>query len=159
MSRRYPRHPRRRKLSNTTDLLDKAKKLCTPQTDYRLAKTLKVSVARMSNWRRGKAHPDALACMALARHLGMEFADVLAYVEEDRARAPEAKLQWAAVLPRLLPSIAIGSFLLAGAQDLIGGKIYTPGTAPTVTAVQPVVGLPIYTLCAIQPWSPEPRPA
>jgi DNA-binding XRE family transcriptional regulator len=108
-----------------------------PPTDYRLAKTLGVSPARLSNWRREKNKPDALACMKLAKVLGMEFADVLAYVEEDRARNIEAKQQWAAILPRLLPSIAIGSFLLAGAQDLIGGKIYTPGKA-TITAASKV---------------------
>lgn len=142
MRRRYPPRPRRGKVHNTIALLDKAKKLCSPQTDYRLAKTLGVSVARMSNWRRGINAPDTLTAWKLAKLLKMDPSEVIAYIEEDRAIAAKDPTRvefWKQQLPRILPSIAIGTALLLAAKGtLIGGDL--GGTHWTLAH------LPLYTL-------------
>jgi len=109
-------------MSNTAKLLDKARELCVPATDYRLAKTLGVSAGRMSNWRRGK-FPDNEAAFKLADLLGIPATEVIAYIEADRAKTDQQRSFWSAHLSRALPSIAIASAgLLALGGSLIGGK-------------------------------------
>ncbi len=112
-------------MHNTKALLDKALRLCSPPTDYELAKRLSTSRQRVSNWRRGLSAPDNEAAFRLAKLLGMQTLDVIAYFEEDRATAASDKQKmefWRHQLPRILPAIAIGTgLLLALGGTLIAG--------------------------------------
>lgn len=109
-------------MRNTTKILDRARDMCSPPTDYQLAKRLEVPRATVSNWRRGINSPDNQAAWKLAKILGLPTTDVIAYFEADRARDPTKRAWWESQLPRALPSIAIASAsLLAIWGTLIGG--------------------------------------
>ena len=88
-------------MSNTIALLDKAKDLCEPATDYRLSKRLGISHATVSRCRNRGGTLDNRAVRELALFLGQPFEDVLALIELDRAKTPKARAYWERVAPRL----------------------------------------------------------
>lgn len=94
--------------------------MCSPQTDYQLAKTLRVSRFRFSHWRRGKATPDNEVAWRLAQLLDMPITDVIAYFERDRATDPDKRAFWERQLPRLLPAIATA---IAASSTALGGAL------------------------------------
>jgi len=102
-------------MRNTEILLDKAKRLCTPESDYELARRLEVTPQRLSNWRCQNSVPDNEVAFRLAKLLRMPVADVIGYFEEDKANTPKKKAFWKNQLPRVLSSIAIGAALLHAA--------------------------------------------
>lgn len=102
-------------MRNVPKLLDRARELCSPPTDYQLAKRLDVSPQRLSNWRRQDSGPDNEAAWKLAKMLGLPITDVIAYIEEDKARDPKKRAWWEAQLPRVLSAIAIAAALYSGA--------------------------------------------
>ena len=113
-------------MRNTIALLDRARKLCIPPTDYQLAKRLEVTPQRLSNWRRQSSVPDNQVAFRLAKLLEMPTTDVIAYFEEDKAKDDKTREFWRCQLPRLLPSIAIavtatlagqGGTLIDGLRD------------------------------------------
>lgn len=123
---------------NLTKMLERARRLGkdTPCTWYRLAKELGVSHARLWRWRNGSI-PDNNGALALARVLHMPLADVVRYLEEDRALKHKDKktaAAWTAQLPRLLPSVAIAS---ASVMALAGAL-----TDGTTTAAARIAALP-----------------
>lgn len=129
-------------MRNTPLLLDKARKMCVPPTDYQLAKRLDVSPQRLSNWRRQDSAPDNEAAWKLAKLLGMPVLDVIAYIEEDKAKDDHKREFWRRQLPRPLPSIAIaGAGLLALGGTLIGGH---HGGAAAIAASNIAFLQPIY---------------
>lgn len=133
-------------MSNTQALLDKAVKLCSPSTSYQLAKKLGVSTSRMSHWRNGRATPDNEVAFKLAKILRMPISDIIGYIEEDRATTPEKKEFWRQQLPRVLPSIAIGTALLLGlGGNLIDGSRRDLGTSETATHTE-VAFTPLYIM-------------
>ncbi len=123
-------------MRNTDVLLDKARKLCEPQTDYALAKRLEVSTQRMSNWRNRESVPDNETAFRLAKILRMPATDVIAYFEEDKARTPQKRAFWTRQLPRVLSSIAIGAAVLHAAGgsliDDAGAAISSAATSPAI---------------------------
>ena len=98
-------------MRNTTALLDRAKRLCEPPTDYQLAKRLGISAQRLSNWRRREQTPDNEGAWKIAEILGPPIPEVIAYIEEDRAKTPEERERWTARLPRLLSALAIAAWI------------------------------------------------
>lgn len=109
-------------MSNTTALLDKALKLCQPATHYRLAKTLGIKHTTISRCYLHGGTLDNEAAFRLAKMLRMPVADVIAYMEEDRARNDKKREFWRQQLPRVLPAIATGTgLLLALGAALIAG--------------------------------------
>lgn len=75
-------------------LLDKAVKACSPATARALSEYLGVTESAVSNWRRGKAHPDAVSCERIARLLDLPLAHVLGVVGEARAISSAEKAVW-----------------------------------------------------------------
>src|SRR5579871_1792453 len=107
-------------MSNTTRLLDRAVKLCSPATDYQLAKRLGIANTTIARCRKRGGTLDNMAAWKLAKMLEMEPAQVIAYIEADRAKDDNKRAFWTAQLPRALPSIAIAS---AGLLALGGSLI------------------------------------
>lgn len=75
-------------------LLDKAKKLCGVVTDKDLATALGVTPSAVTNYRKGRALPDAVTCATLAGLTGEPLAKVLGVVGEARAISREEKAVW-----------------------------------------------------------------
>lgn len=101
-------------MSNTNALLDKARDLCKPATDYRLAKTLEISPTTISRCRRHGGTLDNEAVLKLAAFLGQDFKSVLALVELDRAKTSRARDFWDRVAPRVFPSLVVGAVAAGG---------------------------------------------
>jgi ABC-type Fe3+ transport system permease subunit len=126
-------------MTNTEKLLDKARRLCKPDTWYALAKRLGISQQRLSNCRTRHATLNNEAAFKLAALLRMPVADVIAYMEEDRAKAADDEERatfWSHQLPRVLPAIAIGTaLLLAVPGDLIAGPTKLTSNITTLLAI------------------------
>lgn len=101
--------------TNTNALLDKARDLCDPATDYRLAKELGIDPSTIARCRRRNGTLDNKGVHALARFLEQPFEEVLALIELDREKEPKRRAYWEKVAPRLVPSLVIG--LLAAASS------------------------------------------
>lgn len=120
-------------MSDTQKLLDRAREMCSPPSDYRLAKQLGVTPSRVSHWRRGKATPDNEIAWKIAKILGMEITDVIAYFEKDRAQSPQKRAFWESQLPRVLSAIAIAAALYSGASR---GPLIAEAHGANITAGQ-----------------------
>ncbi len=121
-------------MSNTTSLLDKALKLCSPPTKYRLAKELGIKPGTVSRCYLHGGTLDNETAFKLAKMLRMDVGDVIAYMEEDRAKDDKKKEFWRRQLPRVLPSIAIGTGLLLGLGGTLFGGFHGVGNANSTEA-------------------------
>lgn len=85
-------------------LLDKAKKMCTPQTDMALAARIGVTRSAVSVWRKGGTitaqHLETLAAVA-----GLDGQSVIEVMLE-QANNAEARAVWRPVLDRLSAAVA-----------------------------------------------------
>lgn len=95
-------------------LLDNAQKMCSPANNNGLAAALNVKPSAVSNWRHGRAYPDALSCDKLAQMVGIAPLRLIAQVNELRAISREEKALW----KRLASAAAV--MLLVGATTLPG---------------------------------------
>lgn len=110
--------------TNTEKLLDRARELCAPPTDYQLAKRLGISTSRLSNYRNRRSTPDNEVGFKIAKMLGIPTPEVIAYFEEDKTTDPKKLEFWRSQLPRVLPSIAIAfAALSATGGTLIDGEL------------------------------------
>lgn len=75
-------------------LLDRAKETTGVKTDGELAGKLGVKPSAVSNYRHGRAQPDAVTCATLAGLTGEPLAKVLGIVGEARAISREEKAVW-----------------------------------------------------------------
>lgn len=73
----------------TVQMLDAVKERHGLTSDYKLAKLLKTSPQKISNWRAGRTLPGTLSCFAIAEALGDQPASIIAMVELERAEAGE----------------------------------------------------------------------
>jgi transcriptional regulator with XRE-family HTH domain len=74
--------------------LDKIKESRSLASDNALAGLLDVSRQRVSAWRHGTNHPDAVACARIADLSGVPLAQVLGVVGEARALSRDEKAVW-----------------------------------------------------------------
>lgn len=85
-------------------LLDKAKKMCSPQTDMALAERIGVTRSAVSVWRKGgkitAQHLETLAAVA-----GLDGQAVIEVMLEQASNA-EARAVWRPVLDRLSAAVA-----------------------------------------------------
>lgn len=110
--------------SNTRLLLDKAQKLCQPPTQYELSKRTGIKQTTLSRCRKhGKTLSDANAAR-LAVFLGMPTIDVIAYMNEDRARSEEQRALWERMLPRLVPPMVAALIVTGLIASAAASKTY-----------------------------------
>lgn len=79
------------------ELLDCAKKGAKVRTDLALAARLGVTRQTVSGWRSGVRHPDPVSCAKLAHLCEFTAAQVLAWVNLERATDPDERAAWRAV--------------------------------------------------------------
>lgn len=109
---------------NTIALLERARKLCDPPTWYQLAKRTGINEATISRCRVHAKTLNNTNAYKLAHVLQMDPKDVMAYMEEDRAKDETTRAFWSHQLPRLVPSIAIAvatSLAVSNGGSLIAG--------------------------------------
>lgn len=97
-------------MRNIERLLDRARDLCDPPSDYELAKRLGIHQQSISRVRHHGGNLDNYAAFRLAKMLGMDPATVVAYIEEDRAPLPRKEF-WRSQLPRLLATVGLAATL------------------------------------------------
>jgi hypothetical protein len=98
--------------TNTKALLERARALCEPPSWYQLSKRTGIAPATLTRCMKHQGTLDNEAAWKLAQLLSMQPADVVAYMEEDRAKSAKAKAWWRAKLPRLLSAAGFALSLI-----------------------------------------------
>ena len=78
-----------------SEYLDKCKIALNVRSDYALGKLLEINNARISDYYKEKAIPDAYACAKIALTLRLEPLAVLADIEEQNAKTENKRKFWA----------------------------------------------------------------
>jgi transcriptional regulator with XRE-family HTH domain len=98
-------------------LLDKYKATCYPPQDLQVAKNLRLTHPAVSNWRRGRAHPDAESVEKMAKAIGEPVGPWLAQIEAERARTPAARQVWLRLAATLGTALAVAVIALPHAIE------------------------------------------
>ena len=114
-------------MQDINQILDKIKETRSIASDNALAGVLGQSRQNVSNWRRGKSLPDAVACARISELSEVPLARVLGIVGEARAISREEKAVWrrlAAAAAVVLMAGAGGALVMSNGQpqaiDILG---------------------------------------
>ena len=102
----------------TQEYLDKAKVSLGLQSDYALAKALKVTQPAISNYRAGRTFDDDVA-LKVAEILKIQPLEVIAVANLERAKTEETRAMWKDLLEKISKGF---DDLLSGANPH-GGRI------------------------------------
>jgi len=105
-----------------SEYLDKCKITLAIKSDYGLAKALKMHDARISDYYKGKAWPDAYACAQIALALKLDPLEVLADIKSQSAKTEERRVFWAGFIGRTKKAAAVLLLALTFITTLPGGK-------------------------------------
>ncbi|GAO35791.1 hypothetical protein SCT_1183 [Sulfuricella sp. T08] len=83
-----------------SEYLDKCKITLQIKSDYALAKALKTTTPRISDYYKSKAWPDAYACAQIALALKLDPLEVLADIESQSAKTEERREFWRGFIGR-----------------------------------------------------------
>lgn len=81
-------------MNYTLDLIGKLKDKKGLDSDYAVAKALKIHPNRISNYRTGKSHADDKMAIVLADELGLDRLQTIARINADRAADATDKAFW-----------------------------------------------------------------
>jgi transcriptional regulator with XRE-family HTH domain len=88
-------------MKSTIELLDIARAQNGGCSDYRLAKLLGIPNSGIANWRSGRNLPANPVAMRLAELCGLDPAEVVCWVNLERAATPEERETWNLLLSRV----------------------------------------------------------
>lgn len=97
------------------ELLDRAKKQLGVESDYRLAKVLKLHLHTVLNYRHGRTLPDEKSCIALGRAAHVDTAVLIVQMNELRAKDDETRAIWHRIAERLSATAAAAIFAVFAA--------------------------------------------
>jgi hypothetical protein len=123
-------------MDSLNKLLDSARALCLPPSDTGLALHLGVVKSAVSNWRNGRAYPDAVTCAKLADMTGQPLGKVIGMIGEARALSLAEKKVW----KRLAAACAV--------LVLVGGHA-VPAEALNHFAVMPSMSIMLFATVAL----------
>ena len=83
------------------DLLERAKATANLESDYRLAKVLRINQSALSNYRHRRSLPNVEILEALCALSGDDAGLIVAQMEADRAKEGPVKMMWLGVAKRL----------------------------------------------------------
>ena len=86
---------------SVAELLERAKQKAGIESDYRLAKILRINQSALSNYRHGRTLPNAEMVEALCALSGDDAGFVVAQVEAARAAEGPVRNMWLSVAARL----------------------------------------------------------
>lgn len=87
-------------MSKTIELLTACKKKIGVDTDYKLAKALKIHSGRIADYISGKRIPDENACLRIAMLLERNPIEIIAIVQADTEKNIQKKAFWNEILKR-----------------------------------------------------------
>jgi transcriptional regulator with XRE-family HTH domain len=87
-------------MSKTKELLIACKKKIGVDTDYKLAKALKIHSGRIADYINGKRIPDENACLRIAMLLERNPIEIIAIIQADTEKNIQRKAFWNEVLKR-----------------------------------------------------------
>lgn len=87
-------------MSKTKELLIECKEKIGVDTDYKLAKALKIHSGRIADYINGKRIPDENACLRIAMLLERNPIEIIAIVQTDTEKNVQRKAFWNEVLMR-----------------------------------------------------------
>jgi len=105
-----------------SEYLDKCKITLQIKSDYGLAKALKLHDARISDYYKSKAWPDAYACAQIALALKIDPLEVLADIEAQSAKTEERREFWRGFIGRTKKAAAVLLLALTFISISPGGK-------------------------------------
>jgi len=106
------------------NLLERAKENARIESDYRLAKILRINQSQLSNYRHGRSLPNAEIVEALCALSGDDAGMVAAQVEAARAADGPVRAMWLGVAKRLAGGASTAILSVVFAIALIAG--YAP---------------------------------
>lgn len=108
-------------MNKAKELLMECKIKLKIQSDYALAKELKINRARMCEYMLEKRVPDAYAAFKIAICLNKDPARVLAEIEADTEKNKDKKEFWQDFLARAKQATLWGTLALVFTLSLLGG--------------------------------------
>ena len=97
-------------MKTTIDYLEELKTKRNLPSDYAISKLLGVSHTRVSNYRVGRSHFDDEMALKVAELLEIDPAEVLAAMQAERTKCPQAKEVWKRLSESLAASVLVGLF-------------------------------------------------
>lgn len=94
-------------------VINEAKEKLGVESDYSLAKRLEIPNPRISEYRSGKARPDAYACARFAEVLEMDPFELLAQVEAATEKNEARRTYWKQVAERMAAG-SVAAFFVIG---------------------------------------------
>lgn len=123
-------------MQNIKKLLDAAKAATSAESDYRLAKNLGITQARVSAYYAGKETPNEFACLKIAEALDMPLAQVIATVKAEAEKDEKRREAWKDYLKKL-GGIAASVFVPLCAS-VIFAMTAIPAHAANLLAFKPI---------------------
>jgi hypothetical protein len=116
------------------ELLERAKAQCNIESDYRLAKVLRINQTLISNWRHGRNLPNAEMVESLCALSGDDAGVIVAQVEAARASEGPVRTMWLNMAKRLaggastaiLSVLVFISLIAANVQEARAGAVANP---------------------------------
>lgn len=102
-------------------LLDRAKVNANLESDYRLAKVLRINQSALSNYRAGRSYPNHEICEALCALSGDDAGVIVAQIEAEKAAEGPVKMMWLGVAKRLAGGAQTAILSVLFAISLIAG--------------------------------------
>lgn len=100
---------------NTLEYLAATKKALGIESDYALAKALKITQSTISGYRAGRSRIDDDVALTIAEILGVNPIIVIADANAERAKTPEMRARWIGVMEKFSTSF---NFLISRSSPL-----------------------------------------
>lgn len=116
-------------------VLDTIKERHDLKSDYAVCKLTGIGMTVVSNWRRGRSHPDEKMCGILAEAAGIDPLVLAASMQAQRSKTEEARSMWAMIAERLqmVPqALAAAFFAMIFATAFVADDAY----AASATGIQ-----------------------
>jgi transcriptional regulator with XRE-family HTH domain len=89
---------------NTLEYLSACKKKLGIESDYALAKALRITQSTISGYRAGRSRIDDDVALSIAEILGVNPLQVIADANAERAKTPEMRARWINVMEKFSTS-------------------------------------------------------
>lgn len=140
-------------MHSTHELLEAAKRHSGLATDYKLGMVLGLSNSAVTNYRKGRSHPDDNVGRRLAELAGLDEGYVLACLHAERSKDEESRQAWQRIAKRLegvAAALVLAILANLGAVSFDRGALASTGiTAPSVAKMANSPSYTSWQVCRI----------